>query len=120
ALTEFGFSVWIVGVGFACRPTMKGSVLDSPPPGAGLKTFTLAVPAAATSGARICAVSCVLLTNVVARSPPFHRTTALGAKFAPLTVSANPELPAIIESGLRLVSLGIGLFWSTVAAPLMI
>ena len=45
---------------------------DTPPPGAGLATVTVADPEAATSAAVIAAASCVALTNVVVRLVPFH------------------------------------------------
>ena len=89
--------------------TVKLSALDASPPGAGLKTVTLAVPAAATSAAVIVAVSCVLLTKVVVRSPPFHLTTEVLMKLVPVTVSVNAALPAAIPLGLKLASVGAGL-----------
>ncbi len=72
-------------------------------------TVTCAVPAAATSVARIAAVSCVALTNVVVRADPFHCTTAPDLKFCPFTVSVNAAEPAVVEAGASEVS---------VAAPL--
>jgi hypothetical protein len=51
---------------------VKGSALDVPPPGEGLTTVTLAVPAETMSAAVIAAVNCVLLTYVVMRLDPFH------------------------------------------------
>src|SRR5712691_2003383 len=56
-------------------PTVNGTAAEVPPPGAGEKTVTCAVPLTARSVAGIAACSCVLLTNVVGRSAPFHRTT---------------------------------------------
>jgi len=75
------------------------SALEVPPPGAGLTTVTWAVAAVPMSLAGIAAVSCVLLTKVVVRSLPFHRTTELDRKFVPLTVRVKPELPAVALEG---------------------
>src|SRR5438105_4982477 len=55
------------------------------------------------SEAGIEAVSCVLLTNVVGRSDPFHRTVAVirrPPKPLPFTVSVNAGPPAVAEVGL--------------------
>jgi hypothetical protein len=61
----------------------------APPPGAGVATDTLAVPAATTSDAGIAAFSCVVLTNVVVLGLPFHWTTVHGTSELPVTVSVN-------------------------------
>src|SRR5437667_9495089 len=58
--------------------------LEVPPPGVGLNTVTDAVPAVAMSFAEICARSSVLLTKVVVRLVPFHRTTDAPLKFVPV------------------------------------
>src|SRR2546427_109468 len=55
-----------VGLGFGAV-IVNVCGLDVPPPGAAVNTVTEAVPAVAMSAAVICAVSCVLLPNVVAR-----------------------------------------------------
>ena len=88
---------------------VKVWALEVPPPGVGLKTVTLAVPAVAMSVARIAAVSWVVLTNVVVRSVPFHLTTELEIKFVPLTVRVKAVPPAVADVGLRLVVVGTGL-----------
>jgi hypothetical protein len=85
------------------------SAFETPPPGAGLKTVTLAVPAAAMSLAGICAVNCVPLTTVVVRSLPFHLTIEPPMKFVPLTVSVKPTPPAAAALGVMLVNVGVGL-----------
>jgi len=54
-------------------------------------TVTFAGPAEAISGAEISAVSCVGLTNVVARVEPFQFTSDALTKFVPVTVRVKPE-----------------------------
>jgi hypothetical protein len=58
----------------ATVPIGKRTVLETPPPGAGLKTVIEAVPGIVRSEAGMAARSCVSETNVVGRSEPFHRT----------------------------------------------
>jgi hypothetical protein len=63
---------------------VKVNEFEVPPLGAGLKTVTVAVPAAAISAAEISAMSA--LTEpllVVGRLLPFQRTTEPATKFAP-------------------------------------
>jgi hypothetical protein len=107
ALAIAGLRLDIDGTGLF---TVKVCALELPPPGAGLTTVTLIVPAAAMSAAVIAAVSCVVLTNVVPRLDPFHCTDELEIKFVPLTVSVNASPPTVLEVGLRLVIVGAGLF----------
>ena len=90
---------------------VKLRAFDVPPPGAGLLTVTLAVPAVAMSLAEIDAVRLVALLRVVVRSDPFHRTVEPDTKLEPLTVRANPGLPAMAEFGLIPVMAGTG-FWT--------
>ena len=47
-VADDGLSPVMVGMGL---PTMNDTAFDAPPPGAGLNTVTLAVPAAAMSAA---------------------------------------------------------------------
>src|SRR6266404_1726106 len=91
--------------------------LEAPPPGVGLKTVTGAVPAVATSFARICAWSWVLLTKVVVRLAPFQRTTDELLKFVPVAVSVNAPLPATALVGEIELSVGAGLLIVNVEAP---
>lgn len=56
-----------------------------------LNTVIEAVPAEAISDAAMVAVSCVELTNVVARGEPFQSTTEPFTKFVPFTVRVNPD-----------------------------
>jgi hypothetical protein len=107
AVAEDGLRLVIAGAGLLM---VKICAFDVPPPGVGLNTVTLAVPALAMSAAVIAAVSCVVLTYVVVRSTPFHLTTELLMKLVPLTVSVNAAPPAVADEGLRLEVVGTGLF----------
>ena len=90
-------------------------VLD-PPPGAGLKTATSAVPTALKSAARTVAVNCVILTKVVARALPFQRTVAPEKKLPPVTVKVKlPEPAAAAVIGDRPAI--IGMLLGVVGAP---
>jgi hypothetical protein len=82
------------------------AVLD-PPPGAGLKTATSAVPTAAKSAANIVAVNCVALTRVVARVEPFQRTVAPETKPPPVTVKTTLAEPAVADIGEMPVIVGM-------------
>src|SRR5439155_593156 len=96
-----------VGLGFGAV-IVNVCGLEVPPPGAGVNTVTEAVPAVAMSAAVICAVSCVLLPNVVVRWPPFHCTMDELMKFVPVTVSVNAAPPATAVLGERELSVGLG------------
>ena len=81
-----------------------------PPPGDGLTTVTLSVPAAEMSDAFIAAVSCDALTNVVIRGCPFHSTVETPpTKPLPLTVSVKAAPPTSWLGGLKEVIAGAGL-----------
>src|SRR5213592_4827141 len=97
----------MVGTGFEVVMT-KLTGLEVPPPGSGLKTVTAALPAPSMSLAGMEAVSWLPLTNVVARSAPFHRTTDAETKPLPLTVRLKPDPAATADAGLRLLMLGTG------------
>jgi hypothetical protein len=58
-----------------------------------LETVTAAEPGKAVSDGVIAAVSCVALTNVVARPDPFQFTTVSFVKFIPVTVRVSPAAP---------------------------
>jgi hypothetical protein len=107
-----GLMLLIVGAGLVM---VKVAVLDVPPPGAGLKTVTFAVPAVATSLAGMAASNRVLETKVVGRSLPFQRTTELLTKFVPVMVRVNPPLPATVVAGLMLLIVGKGFVMVKVA-----
>jgi hypothetical protein len=95
-------------VSVSVRYTVKSTLLDSPPPGPGLKTETGAAPAVARSLAGIAAVKVTLSIKVVARSDPFQRTTDNEEKPDPLTASVNPEDPAALALGFNPVTEGTG------------
>src|SRR5262249_22344041 len=84
------------------------SVLDTPPPGAGFRTVTPAVPASARSAASMLAHTRVALTNVVGRSDPFHLMTEDGRKSLPSTVRVNAAEPCGRLAGDSVVVEGSG------------
>jgi hypothetical protein len=90
-------------------PTTKSTELEVPPPGAGVKTLTEAVPGLCRSPAPIDAFSCPELIKVVVRDTPFHWTTELATKLVPLTVKVIPALPAVAEAGETFDTVGTGL-----------
>jgi hypothetical protein len=100
---ELGLMPLILGVGLLIA-SVAG--VETPPPGAGLETVMLAVPAAVMSLAGIAAVSWVPLPNVVARSDPFQRTTDPLTKLVPATVRVKAGPPAVTEVGLMLEMVG--------------
>jgi len=79
---------------------------EVPPPGFGLNTVTDGVPAVARSDLVMLAWSTVRLTNVVVRVAPFQRTTDVGTKPVPLTVSVSAALPVVAPVGDRLPTVG--------------
>ena len=108
-----GCKVVIVGTGFV--PVMVNvTAFDVPPAGVGFVTVTGGVPTAATSPARIAAVNCVALTNVVTFALPLKFTTDVFRKFVPLTVRVKAPDPAAAVDGWSVVTVGTGLL---AAAP---
>src|SRR4029434_7767912 len=73
AVTLAGLRLVMVGVGFTLA-TVNERAPDVPPPGAGVNTVMLGVPAAAISLAGMAAVSRVDETNVVVRLAPLTWT----------------------------------------------
>ena len=88
--------------------TVKLTLPEAPPPGAGLTTTTENVPAVATSAAVIWAVNWVLPTKFVVRSLPLNFTTAPLTKLLPLTVSVRAGSPAMALVEERLLMVGAG------------
>ena len=98
---------------------MNVNALETPPPGVGVETVNIAVPAVAMSAAVIAACKLVLETKVVERALPFHWTAEEETKLVPVTVNVNPALPATAELGLREETEGTGLLIANVSAPEM-
>jgi hypothetical protein len=86
----------------------KLMAFEVPPPGGGLYTVTLAVPAAAMSSAGMDACTSVLETKLVVRSIPFHRTLAPETKLLPSTANVKDGPPEIAHEGLRPFTAGWG------------
>jgi hypothetical protein len=108
ALTLEGFSVEIAGAGLTGVLMVNKTALELPPPGEGLNTVTLAVPALAMSLPNTCAETRALDMKVVARSDPFHRTTELETKLEPSTTRVKPEPPAGVFAGAIALIEGVG------------
>src|SRR2546426_1024660 len=89
--------------------TVKTAEAESPPPGAGVRTLTVAVPGNTVSPVGMAAVSVEELTKLVARAEPFHWTTEDGSKLEPETVSVRPGPPAAAELGAMEARTGTGL-----------
>ena len=105
-MAELGLSNVMAGGGGLI---VKVAAEEVPPPGAGVETVTLAVPAVAMSAGVIAAVRLVLETKVVVRALPFHWTMEDDTKFVPVTVRVKAALPASMELGFSEVSVGAGL-----------
>ena len=98
-----------VGTGFGALEILNTKFAVVPPPGVALVTVTLALPEVAMSDARIAAVNCVALTNVVVFALPLNFTTDVETKFVPFTVKVNAAPPATMPVGLSDVIVGTGL-----------
>jgi len=101
-----GERLLITGTGLS-RVIVCGA--DVPPPGPGLDTVTEAVPGEVSLLAGATALSCVLLTNVLARLALFHRTVEELTKLLPFTVRVMALLPIPALVGLILLRTGVGL-----------
>lgn len=93
---------------------MKVWGLESPPPGDGFKTVSIAVRSfggdfLSISCAEIVAVSLVLLMYLVGRSDPSQRIRDVGTKFVPVTISVNESPPDLLDAGSREEIVGTGL-----------
>lgn len=113
AATLVGESAVTVGTGFDGAVIVNVTEFDGPPPGVGFETTTKGVPVLATSAARIAAVSCVALTNVVVLAVPLNKTDELEIKFVPVTVNVNAPDPAAAFAGEILLMVGTGLLPAT-------
>jgi hypothetical protein len=106
-----GLRLVMVGVGTV---TGKLVAVDGLPP-----VFVTVMPALPPLAIRLAeteAVNCVELTNVVVSAVPFQFTTAPLRKFVPFTVSVNAGPPAGVETGLRLVIVGVGMVMEKLVA----
>ena len=113
AAIEVGLSAVSAGMPLVM---VNGVAFEVPPPGAGVTTVTLGMPAAAKSLAGICAVSWVPLTKVVARLLLFQRMVEPLTKPVPFTVKVIPALPVVAVFGLIVVTTGVGLLTPNVSA----
>ena len=82
---------------------------EVPPPGAGLKTLSAAVPAFAISAGVTRIDNCDAETKVVTRSAPLNLTMELLIKLLPLMASVNVAPPAMADAGLSEAIAGVGL-----------
>ena len=103
------------GVGLAV--IVNDTPLMVPPPGVGLKTVTIAVPAVLRSLLRIAALNCVELTKVVARAVPFHCTCEVGMNPLPVTDKLSAVAPMAAEEGRIELTEGAGLAAIVKAMP---
>jgi len=108
AVALAGASDETVGTGLALVTTM-GDAADVPPPGVGLLTVTLAVPAVAMAVAGTEAVICASLTKFALTSVPFQCTLDEDTKPLPLTVRVKPGPAAVTAAGFSEVTAGMGL-----------
>jgi hypothetical protein len=90
---------------------------EVPPPGVGLETVTLAVPVLEISPAGTCAVTCVVLTNVVVSAVPFQFTAAPVTKPVPVAVNVKAAPPTVVLVGDSDVSVGTALLMPNVVVP---
>lgn len=79
--------------------TEKESGSESPPPGDGLKTVTVAVPVVTMSAAVMAACSWLLLMKLVGRASPFQRTSEDPTNPLPDTYKVNGSPPSVAEAG---------------------
>ena len=84
-----------------------------------LITVTRLAPAAVRSPVGTVAVSSMSLTNVVARSAPFHCTIEPELKAEPFTVSVNDELPSGVLDGEMDVTPGMGVTDATLVLHML-
>src|SRR5688500_20231058 len=96
--------------------TASGSTAEVPPPGAGLNTTTLNVPAPDTSSALSVVVSSVALTSRVARTPPETWMMEPALKPVPVTRTSRLSCPASADDGVIAVTTGAGLVTGSVLA----
>ena len=92
AAAELGARLVATGTGLLVAEVMeKVSAPDVPPPGVGLNTVTVALPAVAVSVAGMAACSWVAEMNVVVRVLPFQRTYVLSERIDTSSIGASFE-----------------------------
>jgi len=111
AVAELGLMLVNTGAGLLILNVCAALV---PPPGNGVKTVKLAVPAALIFVAGTTAVICVALMKVVANVVPFQLMVDPLIKLDPVAVSVNAAVPAMADVGVIVVNAGAGLFTITV------
>ena len=108
-----GATVMAPGAGLT---TGSCTVFELPPPGVGFFTNTARLPADAWSAATSCAVTCEMLTTVVARALPLTSTWAPGSKLLPEMVSSAGAAATVTDAGDTAPMTGTGLLTMMVAA----
>lgn len=108
AKTELGVIVEIWGTGDAVALMVSVTEFDVPPPGAGVNTVIVTVPAAAMSLGLTSMVSSFSLKKIVARGNPLNSIAELGANPFPITASVNVVEPAATLDGLSVPITGLG------------
>jgi hypothetical protein len=97
--------------------TLSVATIEAPPPGAGVLTATVRLPALANCAAVSVAVNSVALPYVVARAVLPNCTIDCTQKPVPVTVSVVLALPALIVAGEMALTTGAGFTMVTDAAP---
>jgi hypothetical protein len=101
--------------------TANDAATEVPPPGAGLTTVTARGLAVAWSATVSWKVSCVALTNVVARADPPTCATEPDTKLLPVTVTVAAVLePTISVAGFSVIDPGTGLSTANVADDVLL
>jgi hypothetical protein len=87
---------------------VKVKAPELPPPGCGLNTVTALLLAEESEFAGMTAVTRVSLTNVVAKSVPFHSTVEPSIKLEPTTLTVMSEAPSALLFGEMAAMVGTG------------
>jgi len=91
---QLGKRKLMIGAVLVLPVMAKLTGFEVPPPGVGLVTITVDMPAEAMLKAGMTTVNCVELTNVVVGIAPPKLTIEDAVKFVPLIVSVNAAPPA--------------------------
>jgi hypothetical protein len=101
-------------------PTVNILASDVPPPGGGLVTARVSVPAVARSGALSRTVIWLLLRNVAGWGTPLTVTEEEEVSPVPLTVTVSEPEPALTDGGDKLVMTGSGFIDGAVIAVVVV